>query len=68
MKNKSSFNTIRLTDVREAVCDLWNKIAPRAKGFVLLSEDKKTMHDFGLDSRDEYRISYDRYRLNGLPD
>lgn len=55
---------IRLTDVREAVCDLWNKIEPRAKGFILLSEDKKTMHDFGLDSRDEYRISYDRYDVS----
>lgn len=55
---------IRLTDVREAVRDLWSKIEPRAKGFILLSEDKKTMHDFGLDSRDEYRISYDRYDVS----
>lgn len=57
---------IQLIDIRYAVHDLWNKIDPRAKGFVLISEDKKTMHEFGLDSRDEYRISYDSYCVNGL--
>lgn len=32
----------------------------------IFRHDRKTMHEFGLDSRDEYRISYDSYCVNGL--
>lgn len=55
---------IQFADARKAVKDLWNKINPNFKGFILISCDKKIMHEFGNDSRDEYHILYDRYSLN----
>lgn len=55
---------IQITDCKKAVRDLWNKINPRSKGFILLSEDKGTMYEIGSDSRDESHILYDKYCIN----
>lgn len=54
---------IKISDVRKAVQSLWSNLNPQSKGFVLITADKKTMFDFGGDSRDEYNYLFDRYDL-----
>lgn len=58
-----SLAKIQVKDCKKAVRDLWNKINPRSKGFILMSEDKRTMYEIGTDSRDESHILYDIYCL-----
>lgn len=59
-----SLAKIQIKDCKKAVRDLWNKINPCSKGFILMSEDKGTMYEIGTDSRDENHILYDTYCLS----
>ncbi len=54
---------IQISDVRIAVKNFWIYINPDSKGFVLITENKKIMYEFGNDSRDEDNILFDKYYL-----
>lgn len=54
---------IQISDARTAVQNFWKYINPDSKGFVLITENKKIMYEFGNDSRDEDNILFDKYSL-----
>lgn len=54
---------IQISDVRIAVKNFCIYINPDSKGFVLITENKKIMYEFGNDSRDEDNILFDKYYL-----
>lgn len=54
---------VQISDVRTAVQNFWKYINPDSKGFILITENKKIMYEFGNDSRDEDSILFDKYFL-----
>lgn len=54
---------VQILDVRTAIQNFWKYINPDSKGFVLITENKKIMYEFGNDSRDEDNILFDKYFL-----
>lgn len=54
---------VQISDARTAVQNFWKYINPDSKGFVLITENKKIMYEFGNDSRDEDNILFDKYFL-----
>lgn len=54
---------VQISDARTAVQNFWKYINPDSKGFILITENKKIMYEFGNDSRDEDNILFDKYFL-----
>ncbi len=53
---------IQITNTEKAVPNLWN-FSEFTCGFTFLTEDKKTLLDIGLDSRDEFHYLWDKYNI-----
>ncbi|HAJ97707.1 MAG TPA: hypothetical protein DCO72_08230 [Ruminococcus sp.] len=54
---------IQIINAEKAIPDLWHGSGLTC-GFTLLTEDKKTLLDIGLDSRDESHYLWDRYDIS----
>ncbi|MCR5628864.1 hypothetical protein [Eubacterium sp.] len=51
----------KIVDIKEAFSSIW--MAEEYEGVLFLSNDLKTMYEFGSDSRDEYHYLFDKYDL-----